>query len=89
MKWPQSDRAAMSGLPASAFLFDRRRRMVASTPGCRGTRLVGPFLCRIAAARNDRQGAFILDLLTHLLAVVGLVGGDRQGLGVSSTSPTT
>src|SRR5208282_5947013 len=36
------------------------------------------FLGRIAAARDDRQGAFILDLLADFLAVIGLVGGDRQ-----------
>ncbi len=32
----------------------------------------------IAAARDDRQGAFIFDLLAHFLAVVGLVGGNGQ-----------
>jgi hypothetical protein len=32
----------------------------------------------IAAAGDDRQGTFILDLLPHFLAVVGLVGGDGQ-----------
>ena len=32
----------------------------------------------VAAARDDRQGAFILDLLTNLFAVVGFVGGDGQ-----------
>ena len=36
------------------------------------------FLGGIAAARDDRQGAFILDLLPHFLAVVGLVGGNGQ-----------
>ena len=36
------------------------------------------FLRGIAAARDDRQGAFILDLLAHLLAVVGLVGGNGE-----------
>ena len=36
------------------------------------------FLCSIAAARDDRQGAFILDLLTDFLAVVSLVGGDGE-----------
>ena len=36
------------------------------------------FLGGIAAAWNDRQGAFILDLLTHFLAVVSLVGGDGE-----------
>src|SRR6476661_1883644 len=36
------------------------------------------FLRGIAAARNDGQGAFILDLLTYLLAVVGLVGGNGE-----------
>ena len=29
---------------------------------------------------DDRQGALILDLLAHLLAVVGLVSGDGQSL---------
>ena len=28
--------------------------------------------------RDDRQGAFVLDLLPHFLAVVGLVGRDSQ-----------
>jgi hypothetical protein len=34
----------------------------------------------IAAARDDRQGAFIFDLLAHRFAVVGLVGcnGERR-----------
>lgn len=36
------------------------------------------FLGGIAAARDDRQGAFILDLLKHFLAVVSLVGGNRE-----------
>ena len=36
------------------------------------------FLGGIAAARDDRQGAFILDLLADLLAVVGLVGRDGE-----------
>ena len=36
------------------------------------------FFGRIGAARDDRQGAFILDLLTHLLAVVGFVGRDGE-----------
>ena len=36
------------------------------------------FLRGIAAARDDRQGAFIPDLLAHLLAVVGLVGGNGE-----------
>lgn len=31
-----------------------------------------------AAARDDGQGTFILDLLTHLFAVVGLVAGDGE-----------
>ena len=30
------------------------------------------------AARDDRQGTFVLDLLADLFAVVGLVGGDRE-----------
>ena len=34
------------------------------------------FLGGVAAARDDRQGAFIFDLLAHFLAVVGLVGGN-------------
>jgi hypothetical protein len=33
---------------------------------------------RIAAAGDDRQRAFIFDLLTYFLAVVGLVGGNGQ-----------
>ncbi len=36
------------------------------------------FLRGIAAARDDRQGAVIFDLLAHLLAVVGLVGGNGE-----------
>ena len=36
------------------------------------------FLGGVTAARNDRQGAFILDLLAHFLAVVSLVGGDGE-----------
>ena len=32
----------------------------------------------VAATGDDGQSAFILDLLTHLLAVVGLVGGNGQ-----------
>lgn len=36
------------------------------------------FLGGIAAAGDDGQGAFILDLLTHVLAVVSLVGCDGQ-----------
>ncbi len=32
----------------------------------------------VAAAGNNRQSAFILDLLAHFRAVVGLVGGDGQ-----------
>ena len=32
----------------------------------------------VAAAGNDRQSAFVLDLLTHFLAVVSLVGGDGE-----------
>jgi hypothetical protein len=32
----------------------------------------------VAAARNDRQGPFIFDLLAHPLAVVSLVGGNGQ-----------
>jgi hypothetical protein len=31
-----------------------------------------------AAVRDDRQGAFVLDLLPHLFAVVGLIGRDSQ-----------
>ena len=36
------------------------------------------FLDDIAAAGNDRQSAFILDLLAYFLAVVGLIGGNGQ-----------
>jgi len=36
------------------------------------------FLGGIAAARDDRQGAFIFNLLTHLLAVVGFVGCNSE-----------
>lgn len=36
------------------------------------------FLDRIAAVRDDRQRTFVFDLLAHLCAVVGLVGGDRE-----------
>ena len=36
------------------------------------------FLRGIAAARDDRQGAFILDLLADLLAVVGFVGCNSE-----------
>ena len=32
----------------------------------------------VAAVRDDRQGAFVPDLLAHSLAVVGLVGRDSQ-----------
>ena len=31
-----------------------------------------------AAVRDDRQGTFVFNLLAHLCAVVGLVGGDRE-----------
>ena len=30
------------------------------------------------AVRDDQQGAFVSDLLAHLCAGVGLVGGDRE-----------
>jgi hypothetical protein len=36
------------------------------------------FLGGIVATGDNRQGAFILDLLTDFLAVVSLVGGDGQ-----------
>ena len=36
------------------------------------------FLGGIAAARDDRQGTFIFDLLTDLLAVVGFVSRDGE-----------
>jgi hypothetical protein len=36
------------------------------------------FLVRVVAAGDDRQGAFIFDLLAHFLAVVSLVGRDGQ-----------
>ena len=36
------------------------------------------FLVSIAAARDDRQGAFILDLLSDFLAVVSLIGSDGE-----------
>jgi len=32
----------------------------------------------VAAARDDRQGSLVLDLLTHFLAVVGFVAGYGQ-----------
>jgi hypothetical protein len=35
-------------------------------------------LCGIVSARNNRQGAFVLNLLPHFLAVVGLVGRDGE-----------
>ncbi len=37
------------------------------------------FLGGIAAAWDNRQSAFVLDLLAHMLAVVGFVGGDSEG----------
>lgn len=36
------------------------------------------FLGSVAAARDDGQGAFVHDLLAHLLAVIGLVGRDGE-----------
>ena len=36
------------------------------------------FLGGVATARDDGQGPFILDLLAHFLAVVGLVRGDGE-----------
>src|SRR6266850_5189939 len=36
------------------------------------------FLGGVGAVGDDGQGAFSLDLLTHLLAVVSLVGGDGE-----------
>ncbi len=36
------------------------------------------FLGGIAAARDDGQGTFVQDLLTHLLAVISLVGRDGE-----------
>jgi hypothetical protein len=36
------------------------------------------FLAGVSAARNDRQGAVVLDRLADLLAVVGFVGGDGE-----------
>jgi len=42
------------------------------TPGTVG------FLGGIAAARDDRQGAFVFDLLTRLFAVIGLFRADGQ-----------
>ena len=44
----------------------------------------------VLAVRDDRQGAFVPDLLAHFFAVVGLVGGDASGdRGVFSISSTT
>jgi len=37
------------------------------------------FLGGVAAARDDRQGALILDLLTRFFAVIGLVRAHGQG----------
>ena len=34
------------------------------------------FLGGIAAARDDRQSAFVFDMLTRLFAVIGLVRAD-------------
>jgi hypothetical protein len=56
---------------AAEVVFD----LVASSLKALGT--IG-FSGGIAAARDDRQCAFILDLLTYLLAVVGLVGRNGQ-----------
>lgn len=39
------------------------------------------FLCGVASARNDWQSPFILDLLAHFLAIVGLVSGDSERRG--------
>ena len=36
------------------------------------------FLDDTAAGRDDRQSAFVLDLLACFFAVVGLIGRDRQ-----------
>ena len=36
------------------------------------------FLAGCAAVRDDRQRAFVFNLLSHLCTVVGLVGGDRE-----------
>ena len=36
------------------------------------------FLQSGAAVRDDRQRAFVFDLLAYLCAIVGLVGGDRE-----------
>ena len=36
------------------------------------------FLERGATVRDNRQGAFVFNLLAHLCVVVGLVGGDRE-----------
>jgi len=46
-------------------------------PPVKALRAIG-LLCGIAAARDDRQGTFIFDLLTHFLAVVGFVSCNRQ-----------
>ncbi len=54
---------------AAEVIFD----FVASPVEALGT--IG-FLGGVAAAGDDRQSALILDLLTHFLAIVGLVGGD-------------
>ncbi len=36
------------------------------------------FLDGAAAVRDDRQSAFVLDLLAYFFVVVGLIGRDRQ-----------
>jgi hypothetical protein len=36
------------------------------------------FLEGSAAVRDDRQGAFVFNLLAYLCAVIGFVGGDRE-----------
>jgi hypothetical protein len=58
-------------LDAAEIVFDP----VASTVEALGT--VG-FLGCIAAAGDDRQGAFVLDLVAHFLAIVSLIGGDGE-----------
>ena len=58
-------------LDAAKVIFD----FVASSVKALGA--IG-ILGRVVAAGDDRQGAIILDLLAHFLAVISLVGGDGQ-----------
>ena len=47
------------------------------SPAIEALRTRGFFAC-IAAARNHRQGTFVLDLLTRFFAVVGFIRAHRQ-----------